>query len=59
MSPNQPLPDYKGIVREGWTVAARLWQKEVIHEVVDGLRRFDSGDSIDLPSTVIIATGVA
>jgi ubiquinone/menaquinone biosynthesis C-methylase UbiE len=33
--------------------------EEVIREVLDGVRRFQVGDNINLPATVIIAVGVA
>ena len=32
---------------------------EVMCEVLDGIRRFQSGENIDLPATVIIAVGIA
>jgi ubiquinone/menaquinone biosynthesis C-methylase UbiE len=33
--------------------------EEVIREVLDGVRRFQVGDNINLPATVIVAVGVA
>jgi hypothetical protein len=33
--------------------------EEVIREVLDGVRRFQVGDNINLPATVIIAVGFA
>jgi hypothetical protein len=33
--------------------------QETVGEVLEGLKRFQSGDSINLPATVIVAVGVS
>ncbi len=72
-SKHQVIYGWPGSAEECWEATSELaapfkkliaalppdQSEEVIGEVVEGMRRFESGNNIDLPATVIVAVGSA